>query len=421
MRLSVSPARLLCLGLLLFATAAAPRAEEVELLRALKLHDPARREMMDTYRDRLQGLQERVKARQRQGADAPCSTQILLEARWLLNYTNQAERLARTIDSLERSLAVDDQSFANERDEEGAAGRCFTEWFFKLGASLDQLTIALAEGRPRFDHKLTYLDRVRSPERLVAYLKSLLVSEQSIDGVDRRKELNLSVTALAQFLLIPRYEARRRELVEQGWLAPGLPEALTTFLDETWQDAGTGYWGAWYKIDGNLARTRDLSITFHIVSYRDCKVPRLKQIVDTTFDIREQPFPFGWDDRGRQNSHHDYDVVRLMRCGWEVMDADQRARARAEIGIMMARQVRLAIARDGSIRDEGYETVPEAYYFGVSFLDEIGYFRKSRRFWTTRDVPGGEELRARVEQRLLAISSSDPYARAALLKLKAAD
>src|SRR5262249_17077409 len=154
---------------------------------------------------------------------------------------------------------------------------------------------------------------------------------------------------------VPRYEARRREVLEQGWLAPGLPQAFIAFLDEVWQDPETGYWGAWYMLGDKPVRTRDLSITFHIVSYRACKVPRQKQIIDTTFEIREEPFPFGWDDRGRQNSHHNYDVVRLMRCAWDVMDEEQRDRARAEIGIMMARQLRLAIDRDGTIHDEGYE------------------------------------------------------------------
>src|SRR5258708_38634074 len=97
--------------LLLLPCASAAWAEEIEMLRALKRNDPVRREMMETERDRLLALQEQVKARQRRGADAPRSTQLLLEARRLLNYTNHADPLARTISALPGSLTVHGQNF----------------------------------------------------------------------------------------------------------------------------------------------------------------------------------------------------------------------------------------------------------------------------------------------------------------------
>jgi len=191
-------------------------------------------------------------------------------------------------------------------------------------------------------------------------------------------------------------------------------------MDDEWQNPATGYWGAWYEEDGKVVKTDDLSITFHIVSYRNGKVEQWPTIVDHTFRIRELSYPYGWHHRGTQNNHHAYDVTRLLRLGWSEMTFLQKARTRAELFIMLARAQRLSMNYDGEFNAEPYNKVADAYYFGVSFFDEAGYFRPSKRFWTSINFDS-EPLRQLILGNLRKLNSEDPMAAAALRKLEATD
>jgi len=191
-------------------------------------------------------------------------------------------------------------------------------------------------------------------------------------------------------------------------------------MDETWQDPETGYWGAWYEVDGKIVKTEDLSITFHVARYRGGQVPLLDKIALTTFDIRERRYPFGWQDRGTQNTHHSYDVVALVRFAWPMMTEFQRARAQAELTIILVRTLRLALNSRGEFDATPFDSLGEAYYFGVSLLDEIGYFRPSRNFWARRNLDS-EPLRQKIMARMAEIPSNDPMLAAARRKLQATD
>jgi hypothetical protein len=50
----------------------------------------------------------------------------------------------------------------------------------------------------------------------------------------------------------------------------------------------------------------------------------------------------------------------------------------------------------------------DAYFYGVSFLADSGYFDKQRRFWTDKDFPDASATRAKIRSRLKAIGLSDP-------------
>ena len=82
--------------------------------------------------------------------------------------------------------------------------------------------------------------------------------------------------------------------------------------------------------------------------------------------------------------------------------------------LMLARSIGLSIDYQGAMVDTPYDSVPEAYYFGVSFLDEIGYFRTSRRFWTALEMAGADQIRKRLEQHLVALNSEAPMADSSL-------
>jgi hypothetical protein len=191
-------------------------------------------------------------------------------------------------------------------------------------------------------------------------------------------------------------------------------------MDEKWQNPETAYWGAWYEEDGRIIKTDDLSITFHIASYRDGQVKRWPDIVNNTFRTREIRYPYGWHYQDTQNNHHAYDVARLLRLGWPQMSFIQKARARAELFIMLARAQRLSLNFNGEFDARPYNSVAEAYYFGVSFFDEIGYFRSSKRFWTMVDFDS-EPTRQLILTNIRNLDSDDPMLSAALRKLEARD
>lgn len=58
-----------------------------------------------------------------------------------------------------------------------------------------------------------------------------------------------------------------------------------------------------------------------------------------------------------------------------------------------------------------------SFYFGVSFLDEAGYFDRNKRFWTERDFPEAEPVRERIMQKLKSFKSEDQLLKTAIDKL----
>jgi len=60
-----------------------------------------------------------------------------------------------------------------------------------------------------------------------------------------------------------------------------------------------------------------------------------------------------------------------------------QARAQAEIFIMLARSLRLTIDGQGKFYTDAYDNVGDAFYFGVSFLDEVFKVRQGELVKTT--------------------------------------
>lgn len=378
---------------------------------------PRKREMNGLYRSQLVAARDEVVAINHQGHELPCSSQILEEARWLMNSTGDRAALESRLADLRESLKIHDQSFAFQQgQQDGGWGRCFKAWYLRLHASVDPLKELLVTGsKPKYPFRL--LEPVNTPEKLRALMRGMLISDLAADGNDHRKELNLTVTALAQLLFLPRMETVLPPDVPRDALAA----ALRDFIDNEWQDPETGFWGAWYRVDGEVRRTNDLSITFHVISYRADDPPRMRQLADTLFAIRTQRYPYGWRDRGTQNNHHAYDVVRLLRRSWPEMTQEQRRRSEAELAIMLARSLGVSIDDNAKFVDDPYNSVAEAYYFGVSFLDEIGFFRKSMRFWTPLTLTDPESLRQALLANISKLDPTNPMAAAAIRKLQARD
>jgi hypothetical protein len=189
-------------------------------------------------------------------------------------------------------------------------------------------------------------------------------------------------------------------------------------MDEKWQNQTTGYWGTWYRAaDGSVVKTSDLSITFHLVHFRDGEVKHWPEIIRTTLAIRNREYPYGWLEDGNMTNHHNYDVVTLLRLGWKHADQQQKALARVEIRKMLDWCLNDSIEPNGTFKLNDESTIGGAFYFGTAFLSEIGYFNKKKRFWTEEDFPAAAELRTKIQKSIIGMKLDDPEATWALWML----
>lgn len=403
----------LTLGLLAVASAS---AQEITLrlnrVDSFIPHFSVKREMNAAYRPELDRILATMHRRMRAGENMSCTAQIFEEVHWLVNYTDRAGDIERRLQDLRDSLAMADQSFAARQDPaDGSFAPCIEDWLWRFFRSVDPLKELAHQGiEPEVALKIW--EPVDTPEELTAYMRDLLVSELD-SGHNKRKELNLAVTALGQLLWLDYTDRVFPAHLDRAALA----EALRRFVDEEWQDPETGYWGAWFDDEGTIRKTQDLSMTFHIISYRGGAVDRLREIGQTTMAIKEIRYPFGWDTGGTQNNHHAYDIARLVNLTWSELDAASRAHAAAQLFLMSARSLAFSIDTTGAFDPSGYTTVAEAYYFGVSFFEEIGLFGNPVPRTTMTRMVNTERLFHQIEDNLSQLDPADPWVAATERKL----
>lgn len=391
------------------AVLAAPaRAAEAVPQSVIAAHFPAMLELLGAAVPEILALEARLDRAEVAGADTSCVRQALIELRWRLESTGDAEAAKAALQRVRDWAAMPTPPTAHAQDAEGSWGICTEPWFLKLDASADPLLQTVPDPKaapPRF------LDRVNDPRRLKAYLDSLVVSRPAVDGIDRRKELNFATADLLRLII-------RHRPANYAW-DPRVEPVIRRFIAE-WQDPGTGFFGATYEIDGRRTTTTDLSLTFHMASYLGGKIGHWPELTDTLLRIRNDRYPDGWLDPEGMTSHNNYDVVTLFRFAWPQMRPDQRARAAEEIRRMTEWCLGTAIAPDGTVvaRAVG-ESLPNSYYFTLAFLDVVGYFDPKGRFWTDREFPDVEATTARLKTRVLALDQEDPMTKWALERFPA--
>jgi len=343
----------------------------------------------------LNALEAAVLAAERRGEEVACASQISSEASWLLGYTAELDRAEQRLACLKAELA--EPAGRRKPDEQaktdGAWGRCFTEWFFKLSTSGDHI-LALSEKGQVAEYPPRFLDKINSPRQFFSYFDSILITDVLKTGRIQRKELNESISTLTRLIM--------RDQPANYHFHPGLKDALLECILRRWQDNESGYWGAWYRReDGTVTKTKDLSITFHLVSYLKGNVPHLNRLFKTTLAIRREQYPLGWLEQGGYENHHNYDVLRLLRYGWPEADPGDRAAARKEIRKMLDWCLSSSLQPDGSfILGGSDDSVEDSYYFGVSFLDEAGFFDPKKRFWSDDELPPSSVIRQKLIQRI---------------------
>jgi hypothetical protein len=308
--------------------------------------------------------------------------QILSELEWVAGKTRDYPRVLERIKALEIALH-DPRNFTAEDEQspvDGSWGQWYIEWVFKLIATYDHVGgPARTPEPPKFPVRI--LDRINSPEKLAAHLNSLLISNPTVDGFDHRWELNETLSALIRLIL-------RGQPANYPY-HPELKAALLDWIMNTGRNPETGYWGEHYLRKGKLTKTNDISITFHIVSYLNGEVPDWSKIIDTTLAIKG--VKYGW-----MTSNHDHvGAVELFLLGWPHASPTQRQAIRNEIQQMLDWCLRDSLKPDGSFTVD-QDSIETSTYFGASFLARIGYFDRTRRFWTDQEFPRAPQDREHI-------------------------
>jgi len=351
------------------------------------------------YLVQLHQLNNQVVALEKSGVNTRYARQILDETSWLVDSTRDFGRIAGRLDTLRAALK--DPASLNVPDEQseidGSWGRGYTEWFFKLDASFDEIS-ALSDKDQVPKYPCRFLDKINSPEKLTNHLIQLLISDLAADGVDRGREFNETVADLLR--LVVHHEP------ENYPFHPQLKETFIDYLMTQARNPETGYWGEWFKEDDQIVKVDRLSITFHIISYLKGNITDWPKVIDRTLAIKDKRYPEGWLSHSGYANHHNMDVVVLFRYGWPHTTPQQQGAIRTELHKMLDWCLKESLQQDGSFKLRDGESVEESLYFGTAFLARIGYFDPARCFWTDEKFSGAAEAKQHIAAFIRAHLSS---------------
>lgn len=331
-----------------------------------------------------------IAERQRQGKPIACAWQIHLELQWLAKYCTDWSVAAERLAALRQALVDPDHTDAVSPAQvaDGSWGGCIREPYRRLEPTVDALQ-KLADNIPvkpltfmtdmKLDDAKTTLDR----------LWRLQVTDIRATGRNNRDELGALQTALSQLI----FKDNLRSLLEEREkdlrfiVSDELATDYADFLRQT-QHPRTGYWGPWYRVGGQLFQVQDLSFTYHTINYRAGNVDHWAKIIETTLAIEGKKYPMGWaPSNGAARSHHNnYDVVAIFQYGWPHMNEEQKDRVRTKIAEMLKWCLGDAMAPNGFLPEKDM-AVGDTYYYGIRFLDRLGFWDAARRFWSRRPPP----------------------------------
>ncbi len=74
---------------------------------------------------------------------------------------------------------------------------------------------------------------------------------------------------------------------------------------------------------------------------------------------------------------------------------------------------------DGSFKPDGtfYDSLGARYYYGVSFLDAVGYWNEAHRFWTDASFPDGKSTCCAIKSRIQKLGLKGGAMASAMQKL----
>ena len=372
-----------------------------------------------TYAAKLAPLQDKLIAAQQTGNSMAASDQQMIECKWLLQYTADWKTLDQKLAGFASSLSNPDQAWAEKQvASDGSWGPCYDQWFLKVDAMIDAVNTLADEGKAP-EYPLAFLEPISTPDKMTAWLDGQKTSRIFADGLDRRDALGAVTAALSQMCFKSEIRDYFKTNVKGFDLTDDYISAYKSWLDD-WQDGQSGYWGGWFDTtDQGVLKSSDLSLTFHNISYQHGKVDLWTQIFNTTLAIRDDAYPFGWKHNGDFNNHNNYDVTKIFDLGWSKVDGATQDAASKDIALVLDWCLTKSMTPDGGFIDDPtfYNSVGAAYYYGVSFLDQAGYFATTAPFWTDKPFPDGPALCCKIQKKIKSEGLDDDEAKAALEKL----
>jgi hypothetical protein len=337
----------------------------------------------------MNNAEQELARRETAGVDTSYARASLYEAEWRIACTSDDVAAAAAVARM--TVALNDPNPPNGlmQDNDGAFALGTDEFYLKLDRSTDQL---LAREWP-WRRPPAFLERINDPIALVTYLQDRTWSDVARCGRDNRKELNQAIAVIARLVM---------RGGQAGYVSgPGFVPAFERFVRD-WQDPATGFFGMAYIIDDfEKVRTNDLSLTFHMVRYVPHLVRWWPQLIETLLSIRTLTYPQGWLEPSGMTDHNNYDVAELLYRGWPHMDLGQRRAATVAVGDMFDWCLRNSVQQDGILRDpDNGDPIPDSYYFAAAFLDTVGFFDASKKFWTANPLPSSDTIRAGMVARL---------------------
>jgi len=350
-----------------------------DIKKAFEARDPDYSNKRTKAQAKLDDLEQRLEKISSSRTPMYCANQVFLETTWLVHYGEAWDDVDRHLQKLEALIDRPDASPLTQSPD-GSWGMCAQTFYRKLEPTVDALqSRAVRQGAIK---PLTFLKGFNNPQVLLSNLYSLQITDIAATGHNRRDELGSLIASMSQLIFKDGIRSLLASRDLEFKVTDRLEEVYRDFLRQT-QHPRTGYWGPWYRFGDRLVMVQDLSFTFHIVSYLAGTVDRWEALVDTTLDIKNLRYPMGWRPAdGQFNNHNNYDVVRILAYGWPHMRRDQKDGSREAIAEL------LGWCLDHSVEDDGFGEADDSvdgYYYGVRFLDQVGLWDASNRFWTNQD------------------------------------
>jgi hypothetical protein len=335
-------------------------------------------------------LAKKVFEMESKGLNTSCLHQILYEAGSLLYSSANFKLINDRLNDLEAAISSPEtQSSIEIKDHsDDSYGKCYIEWYLKVVASYNQLE-KTADENPGPTPLPHFLDRINTPEKLENYLTSISVSDIRKTGIDNEREYNEMHATLLEMIV--------KGSPQNYKVDTALKQSLINLLFNKLRNPVTGWWGESYIRNGHIEFVDDLSTTFHTVSYLKGNVPGMDKIISTLLIVKNVPYPVGWLWKNEYWNHNNMDVVTLFKYGWPGVNDQQRNEMSNEIDKMLNWCLTVSLQPDGSFKAIPEDSsIEEAQYYGISFLARIGYFDKSKRFWTNKDFPEAETLKEKL-------------------------
>lgn len=341
------------------------------------LLSPSAKTLFKKAKKVMTAAEKLLATREWRGYDTSFARTALYELDYWVSSTGNVDAVSAALPRLQAAVNNANPPGALEQGPDGSFAVGTSLFFLQLDRSTDQI---LARQWP-WPRPPLFLQRINDPVRMVTYLQDLCWSDIARCGRDNRKKLNLAISVIAR-------------LVMKGGVAgylsgPGFYPAFERFVLD-WQDPVTGFFGMNYITDerGNTYRTRDLSLTFHMVRYVPHLVRWWPKLIGTLLAMRNGRYPQGWLNEGQTMSdHNNYDVVELFYRGWNGMEPRQRATASAAVKELFDWCLRRSVRPDGSlVEPDPSDPIPDSFYYAASFLDTVGFFDPTKRFWTRNSL-----------------------------------